>query len=73
VISVFLLDRETVAKTLREKGCQELESPIPEHSAWRSPWDESFFVPEVGPDRMTPAWTLEEIIESVDKSKPDCH
>lgn len=73
MISIFLLEREAVVKALREKGCEELDSPLAEHSAWRSPWGEAFFVPEVGPDRMTPAWTLEEIMEAVEESKPACH
>lgn len=73
MISIFLLARDQVVANLTEQGCEELESPIPEHSAWRSPWGEAFFVPEVGPDRMTPAWKLEEIVEAVAKSKPHCN
>jgi hypothetical protein len=73
VISIFLLTKEQVATKLKETGCTELESPMEEHSAWKSPWGDAFFVPQVGPDKMTPAWTLEEILEDIAKSKPACN
>ena len=73
MISIYLLTKEQVAKALVEKGCTELPSPLPEHSAWRSPWGTAFLVPQVGPDLMTAAFKLEDIIEEIAQSKPDCH
>jgi hypothetical protein len=70
VISVLLLSRDKVCDSLAALGCAELTSPLPDHSAWNSPWGEAFFVPEVGPDRMTPAWTLEDIMEAIAAAKP---
>jgi len=73
VISIFLLSRDKVEKALADKGCTQIESPLPEHSAWTTACGNSFLVPQVGPDLMTPAWTLEEIIEDIDKNKPTNH
>ncbi len=73
MISDYLLSRQEVAEALTEKGCEALQSPLPEHSAWRSPWGDAFFVPEVGPDSRTVQWKFLEILAAVDASKPECH
>lgn len=75
MVSVHLLTEEQVESILTKRGCEKLDSPLEEHSAWKAPWGDgfSFFVPQVGPDKMTPEWTLREIIEAIDKNKPLCN
>lgn len=73
MISVRLLTRDEVAAQLESIGCERAENLLPEHSTWKSPWGDHYFVPEIGPDGMTPAYVLTNITTAIRDSKPRCN
>ena len=73
MISVQLIDRETVAETLQEHGCvldAETRAPFEDHAVWITSWGDRFFVPHVGPDQMTAAPVLAKILEDLARFRP---
>lgn len=69
MIATRLLPKQTVTKKLRAEGCTRVEAdPIPDHSYWKTNGGFYFFVPEVGPDKMTPELVFHEILADVIKS-----
>lgn len=68
-----MLTRDEVAEQLVAMGCEQIDTLLPDHSTWRSPWGEHFFIPEVGPDGFTPEYVLEGVIRYVIDSKPRCN
>lgn len=71
MISVRLLTQDEVAAQLQAEGCDPVrQQAIPEHSLWRTAYGQAFLVPEIGPDRMTAAPSLERIIASIRSNAP---
>ena len=71
MIAGMLLTKAQVHKTLIDNGfidTSEVFDGIVPHRFWKSPWGENFSVPDE--DFVCAAWTLKEIIESVNLSKP---
>lgn len=73
MIAVRLFAKQTVTKKLKSKGCNRLESPIADHSYWRTPFGFHFFVPELGPDKRCPEHVLNSILADIERRKPTNH
>lgn len=69
MIAPRLLSKQTVTKRLKAEGCTRIEPEvIPDHSYWRTASGFYFYVPELGPDHMTPEIAFLEILADVLKA-----
>jgi hypothetical protein len=71
MIAIRLLSRNEVEKRLAEFGCKKVDEetdPMDRMywwSYWRTSWGFHFYIPELGPDRMTPAERFDGIIADI--------
>lgn len=69
MVAARLLPKQTVSKKLKAEGCEKVsDSVIPDHSYWKTQTGLYFYVPEIGPDKMTPELVFHEIIADILKA-----
>ena len=67
MIASRLIPKQTVTKKLHKMGCERVDE-IDGHSYWKTKKGFHFFVPELGPLKMTPETVFYEILADISKS-----